>query len=653
MHRVLVIVGLGGLLAGALLVGTAKGTDVSAIATSAEAGATGPESEPISVRDAIEMVRIQDAFGQDRQFVAISPDGSRLAAVVWWGDLEQNVNVHALLTFDLEASATRVQGPEDALLSIPFPGDSLDQAATPIDQLAFLGDNRTLVFRATLDGGARQVHAVHLETGELRTLTRHPDDVEAYAVADDGSVRLYTATTPGPEEVAWADRLRRDGGSAYARGGNRRAEPFAAAANVLASMGLVLDLFRPEVRRFYTPADTPGGDPVVLFEPQGDRSGSPSRAELRRYLGEDEPVRGSLEWMLGPGVPDSRPPGGWTPVRWKAESGELVLERGDTIALARWDGGSFSAPRRVGVVRGLNRHRPIVTDGRGAVGVVDGPTDPPELGVLDLETGDLRVLTDLNPELRNREHGEVRQIRFGTPFDSLSTAWVVRPVPFSPHERYPLVVLHSNTAESADDRSYLIDGRMNLSGHAAQPLAAAGFVVLFLGTPPGRAGRANETEAMRAHTESAIRTLAREGYVDTLRVGVSGWSRSAYYTENLLMHSDFPFAAATLIDGGAMDYAERSRPYTDDELRRIRTPLLAQAHGLHMLAHQGAMTDRLRALGIPTDLLAFPSAPHSTRAPRHRLTSLTTHVDWWRYWLQGYEDPDPTKAAQYRRWRGF
>jgi len=26
-------------------------------------------------------------------------------------------------------------------------------------------------------------------------------------------------------------------------------------------------------------------------------------------------------------------------------------------------------------------------------------------------------------------------------------------------------------------------------------------------------------------------------------------------------------------------------------------------------------------------------------------------VDWFRFWLQDYEDPDPTKTEQYARWR--
>jgi hypothetical protein len=36
-----------------------------------------------------------------------------------------------------------------------------------------------------------------------------------------------------------------------------------------------------------------------------------------------------------------------------------------------------------------------------------------------------------------------------------------------------------------------------------------------------------------------------------------------------------------------------------------------------------------------------------------RLVAQTGNVDWFRFWLQGYEDPDPTKQSQYARWRGL
>ena len=37
--------------------------------------------------------------------------------------------------------------------------------------------------------------------------------------------------------------------------------------------------------------------------------------------------------------------------------------------------------------------------------------------------------------------------------------------------------------------------------------------------------------------------------------------------------------------------------------------------------------------------------------PLERLASEQGDVDWFRFWLKGEEDPDPTKAEQYARWR--
>jgi len=36
-----------------------------------------------------------------------------------------------------------------------------------------------------------------------------------------------------------------------------------------------------------------------------------------------------------------------------------------------------------------------------------------------------------------------------------------------------------------------------------------------------------------------------------------------------------------------------------------------------------------------------------------RIASQGGSVDWFRFWLQGYEDPDPSKADQFKRWRGL
>jgi dipeptidyl aminopeptidase/acylaminoacyl peptidase len=51
------------------------------------------------------------------------------------------------------------------------------------------------------------------------------------------------------------------------------------------------------------------------------------------------------------------------------------------------------------------------------------------------------------------------------------------------------------------------------------------------------------------------------------------------------------------------------------------------------------------------DMYVFPNETHIKYQPRHKLAVYDRNVDWFRFWLQGYEDPHPDKAGQYRIWR--
>jgi hypothetical protein len=51
------------------------------------------------------------------------------------------------------------------------------------------------------------------------------------------------------------------------------------------------------------------------------------------------------------------------------------------------------------------------------------------------------------------------------------------------------------------------------------------------------------------------------------------------------------------------------------------------------------------------DLYVFPDEPHQKFQPRHKLAAYQRNIDWFRFWLQGYENPAPSKKAQYARWR--
>jgi hypothetical protein len=49
--------------------------------------------------------------------------------------------------------------------------------------------------------------------------------------------------------------------------------------------------------------------------------------------------------------------------------------------------------------------------------------------------------------------------------------------------------------------------------------------------------------------------------------------------------------------------------------------------------------------------MVFNVHEHILSNPAARMASQGGSVDWFGFWLQGYEDPDPAKAEQYKRWR--
>ena len=59
----------------------------------------------------------------------------------------------------------------------------------------------------------------------------------------------------------------------------------------------------------------------------------------------------------------------------------------------------------------------------------------------------------------------------------------------------------------------------------------------------------------------------------------------------------------------------------------------------------------LREQGQPVDMYVFPDEYHNKWQPLHRLAVYERNLDWFRFWLQDKEDPDPRKADQYSIWR--
>jgi hypothetical protein len=85
-------------------------------------------------------------------------------------------------------------------------------------------------------------------------------------------------------------------------------------------------------------------------------------------------------------------------------------------------------------------------------------------------------------------------------------------------------------------------------------------------------------------------------------------------------------------------------------LDHITSPVLMVAQGRWDALLMWGPYSGLRYLHKPVDLVVLRDTGHVLTNPKSRLLSQGGTVDWFRFWLQEYEDPDPAKAEQYKRW---
>jgi dipeptidyl aminopeptidase/acylaminoacyl peptidase len=169
-----------------------------------------------------------------------------------------------------------------------------------------------------------------------------------------------------------------------------------------------------------------------------------------------------------------------------------------------------------------------------------------------------------------------------------------------------------------------------------------------------------------------------EGLVDPERIGIIGFSRTCFYVMETLTTVSIHLKAALITDGVMEDYfqymlrpellAEESNPMIGGppfgkglqqwlkrspgfNLDKITTPLFIVAEGSDSLLTMWEPYAGLHYLHKPVDLMMLDTDEHVLTNPAVRLASQGSSVDWFRFWLQGYEDPAPAKAEQYKRWR--
>lgn len=300
-----------------------------------------------------------------------------------------------------------------------------------------------------------------------------------------------------------------------------------------------------------------------------------------------------------------------------------------------------------------------------------------ELALADLSTGEIHPLAALNPEVQNFEITPAHRI---DTFDKRGEHYwgrYVLPLGYHAGKRYPLVIT------TYADYGFLRGGVGD--EYPIHVLTANGFVVLSFNALIRTASHApNDFDSIVRRwqgpieaMEAATAKLSDMGLVDSSRVGITGLSYGAAQVDYGISHSNL-FRAAIDSGGGANDPIsyylgdDISREDTvrwdylglpeGDVLQRYRrvslalnaskvhTPLLINASDAEYIYDmQGLNT--LRALKKPVEMFIYPNERHEKNQPKHRYSIYKRNVDWLNFWLNGKEDPDPTKAQQYKRWR--
>jgi len=307
----------------------------------------------------------------------------------------------------------------------------------------------------------------------------------------------------------------------------------------------------------------------------------------------------------------------------------------------------------------------------------EGLNERPKLYVHSEVSACEKLLYDPNPEADQFQFGRAELLDWT---DANKIDWkgeLVYPTGYVKGKQYPLVV--QTHGFSPDE--FLVDGPDGYTtAFAAQPLANAGFLVLQIGDNR-RAMTLDEREGplYAEGFHAAIEKLVSEGIADPSKIGLIAFSRTGWHTLHLLQKYPNLLAAVTLADAGLIGYVadllgvNLSKDFNKQfakvvgggikrpedwigkspmyDLSGLDTPVRLESNSAGSAMATWELYALLRVANKRVDFWYFPQGNHILFSPVNRLGSQGGNVDWFRFWLQGLEDPDPKKAEQYERWK--
>jgi dipeptidyl aminopeptidase/acylaminoacyl peptidase len=386
------------------------------------------------------------------------------------------------------------------------------------------------------------------------------------------------------------------------------------------------------------------------------------------------------------------------PLWWGAD-GDMLVQTEENIVTRLSHSGDAWHPTDTfrSPLDGISFFAHAVSDGSNIIGENEDSVTAPELVTYRLGESKVVTLAQLDPQFDNLILASVKRVDWKTSTGYKINGLLLVPPDYAEGRAYPLVI-HTY---HASEKFFCDYGEGHWPSFPPQPLADAGILYLIRtgGTgdskediehrPPGYPGGIGEAGLQLDIWDSAVRTFAARGWVDPNRVGIIGFSRSGWYTEFTLSQSKLPYAAATVTDNvtyslgdywlfhtktdlqgddamyGGPPYGKTLKNWLDYaptfNIDKIHTPILMEEMGYgvsydnentlprSLMVHYELFTG-LNRLNKPVELYYYPLEGHTPDHPQARLASLQRNVDWYRFWLQGYERPNPEDPDQYKRW---
>jgi dipeptidyl aminopeptidase/acylaminoacyl peptidase len=326
-------------------------------------------------------------------------------------------------------------------------------------------------------------------------------------------------------------------------------------------------------------------------------------------------------------------------------------------------------------------------------------SQPMHVARIDIGSGRVALVADVNPEFGRILLGRTERIEWSTPqyswtsprgqlngvYPSRAFGYVIYPSDYNPSKAYPVIIAPYSAAgfprgDVGDEQPLLV-------------YAAAGFIVLNTNFPPPLgANKSWDSKTLMNvlyskdlgfphmtmlldSTLCALDLLERKVRVNETEVGMGGLSHGALITLFALQRYDRVAVASVSSPvwnqlqvfetsaggrdmlakvGGEVDWPEDSSFWAGldpaDHISAIHAPILFQLADRELF---GALRliKHLNDAHKPSDTYIFNHEFHEKWQPAHRLAIYNRNLDWFRFWLQGYESADPSKAAQYATWK--